>query len=482
MNIIDRLYYNTVGWIVDIISNICKNYIEHMICVIWLIGFIIIKSVDNVLHSIYYMLGFAYMRDYSKDECKNDYPIIMVHGLLGCDNDSDSVLGLNYWNVISYKKRQNYDPHGKVYTMRLPPCASDEKRAKYLSKIIDMFFFEQENGIHLIAHSQGASTVRYMINHLKPKHTKIDANGTTIGYRQYVKSIITINGSCKGSFLMDYFFKTDANNNFLRDKKTGKCISKNMKITKFLIRVVRFYHGMTKVFPSLNVFFYDLKWGEEYLTGDKIKHTRKKRDQVMMEYVENSKDNYPCESTLTCNNAEPMYTFSKSISCKCYDRISGLHRLNEIECKCERQEDSIKYVHVVGNIKSSRGIYAYFPKIYSDRIGTHDGVISCDSQSGYCGSERIDRDRKIYLGLDTLSYEAIKSKQHSGKAYNDFKTMDMPNLNMMHCLASSNTKIICVGMDGMSHIDIVFPHFPFTYKRINNLFGNLIKYARYIQR
>lgn len=515
MHIIEILYRKTIGRVFDIINSVCKNYIEYVICVVWLIGFMIIKTIDNVLHSVYYVLGLAYTRDYSREDCRNSYPIVMVHGFLGCDNDSDSVLGLNYWNVINYKKRQNYDPYSKVYTVRLPPCASDEKRARYLAKIIDMFFYEQENGIHLIAHSQGASTVRFMINRMKPRVMRTTESGEPLDYRNYVKSIITINGSCKGSFLMDFFFKTDQENNFIRDRSTGKCIPKNSKITNFLVRMMRFYHKLTNVFPVLNTSFYDLKWGKSYLTYDEIEQNIKEEltkgvnsvDQIFgkycdpalmeeyhnskhfehMEYIANSRDNYPCDSVLTCNNAEPMYTFSKNEICKCYDKIDGLHKLNDIECTCERQEDEIKYVHVIGNIESLKGIFAYFPKIYPDDVGPHDGVISCDSQSGYCGSERINKDKKIYLKIDTLSYETISG--HRGvnseilspkKRRSEFKTMEVPNLDMLHCLARNKIKIVCIGMDGMGHADIIFPHFPFTYKRINNMFGNLIKYVRYI--
>ncbi|VBB18849.1 hypothetical protein YASMINEVIRUS_1381 [Yasminevirus sp. GU-2018] len=519
MHILDILYSKTVGRIFGTIKYIGKNYVDYAICIVWLLIFVCIKTIDNLLHSVYHIAGLSYNRDYQREDCKNSYPIVMVHGLLGCENDSDSLFGLNYWNVVNYRRRQNYDPYGKVYTVRLPPFASDEKRAKYLSRLIDTFFYNQENGVHLIAHSQGASTIRYMINHYKPRSYKKDSNGIDVEYRSFVKSIITVNGSCKGSFVADMFFKTTNDKLIVRDSKTRKCIPKDYNpIGTSIGRFMRMYYRLTQIFPFLNTYVYDLKWGSSYKCYDDViqeieddlakgvksvdevfgkycdatlmedYYNNKKYEHI--EYIVNCNYDFPQDCLVSCNNAEPMYTHCKVGVCRCYDNIDGLHQLNDIKCNCKREDDLIKYVHVVGCIDTSRGIFAYFPKVFPSSVACHDGLVSGYSQSGYCGSEKIPRERKVYLKLDSLSYNAVINNDRCGdrdecngksEKMSEYRILEVPNLDLLHFLASSDqVKIVCIGMDGMTHGDIVLPHLPFTYKRINNLFGNLIKYARRI--
>jgi hypothetical protein len=64
----------------------------------------------------------------------------------------------------------------------------------------------------------------------------------------------------------------------------------------------------------------------------------------------------------------------------------------------------------------------------------------------------------------------------------EYRIVETPKLEALYCLApnNSNIKIVCVGVDGLTHFDIIFPPLPFTYKKINNPLGNLIKYTRHI--
>lgn len=512
MNILDIFYEKTVGRIINLVIDVIKNYIEYIIFTIWLTIYIIIKFVDNILHTVYDKIGLSYIRDYEREDCKNDYPILLVHGLFGCENDSDSVFGLNYWNVINHTRRKLYDPYNKIFTIKLPPYASDEKRARYLSRAIDMFFYKQEKHIHIIAHSQGASTVRYMINHSKP-HESVYCE-KKMEYRDFVRSIVTINGSCKGSFIADMFFMKDENG-FIRDKNTGQCIPSNKNnFASTMMRLIKYYRQLTIMFPLLKRSVYDLKWKgyiscdeiikdieddltkgsksvEEifgkYCDADLMEYYYNNRKLEHMEYIVNCKDNIPVSSLLSCNNTEPMYTYPINGDCRCYEKLKDEYEYHKTLCKCDRKEDKIKYLHVVGNVDTTRGILSYLPRIYPKNVACHDSLISGYSQSGYYGSECIPYDRKVYIKMDNLSYTSVihntQNKISDSKKNNsDYKIMEMPNLNVLHYLAiDDKIKIVCIGVNNMTHYDIAFPHLPFTYRKISNILGNVIKYVRFIK-
>jgi hypothetical protein len=169
-----------------------------------------------------------------------------------------------------------------------------------------------------------------------------------------------------------------------------KCVPKESGLARLIMRSMRFYHDLTKIFPVLNSSVYDLKWGNSYVRHADIVHEIeedlakgiKTVDETfgkycdpslmeeyynneqcdMMEYIANCKDNIPTESLITANNREPMYAYCRAGMCHRYDNIDGLHQINDIVCKCDRVDDNIKYVHIVGNVETLRDLFAYFPR------------------------------------------------------------------------------------------------------------------------
>src|SRR5690606_12384350 len=85
------------------------------------------------------------------------YPIVLVHGLYGFDQ----VLGIDYW----YRVIEALELGGaKVYTIPVPKLNTTELRGEHLLQgLHDLKAVSGFDKFHLMGHSHGGPTVRYII-------------------------------------------------------------------------------------------------------------------------------------------------------------------------------------------------------------------------------------------------------------------------------------------------------------------------------
>ena len=102
---------------------------------------------------------------------QTNYPIILVHGLYGFDN----IFIIDYW----YRIIEALELGGaEVYTSPVPKLNSTEYRGEYLiNSLEEMQAITGKNRFHLMGHSHGGPTVRYVLN-VRPD---LVASVTTIG-------------------------------------------------------------------------------------------------------------------------------------------------------------------------------------------------------------------------------------------------------------------------------------------------------------
>lgn len=119
----------------------------------------------------------------SSQPLKGSHPITLVHGILGFD-DSEPLLGLiQYWGGLDdYLRSEGV----AVLTPGMQAIGSDATRAGELKS--QLLYWMAANGYsktHLLAHSQGASTSRYMTSNL--------------GMSSKIASVTTINALNRGT-------------------------------------------------------------------------------------------------------------------------------------------------------------------------------------------------------------------------------------------------------------------------------------------
>lgn len=89
---------------------------------------------------------------------KTKYPIVLVHGLYGFDQ----VLGIDYWYRVAEAIELG---GGTVYTIPVPKLNTTEVRGEYLLQgLYDLQALTGASKFHLMGHSHGGPTVRYIID------------------------------------------------------------------------------------------------------------------------------------------------------------------------------------------------------------------------------------------------------------------------------------------------------------------------------
>ena len=130
-------------------------------------------------------------RGKSKSSLKGSYPVVMVHGILGFD-DRQPLLGVvSYWGGMDDHLRSKGAP---VLTPGLSAMNDDATRAAELKPQVNYWMAANNyRKVHLLAHSQGGSTSRFMTSNL--------------GMAGKIASITTINSLHRGTPVGDIALK-----------------------------------------------------------------------------------------------------------------------------------------------------------------------------------------------------------------------------------------------------------------------------------
>jgi len=123
---------------------------------------------------------------FSSDYTKTKYPVVLVHGLFGFDD----ILGIDYFYRIPQILRSGGT---QVYVIKVSAANDSELRGEQLLKQVrHIRAISGSKKVHLIGHSQGAQTIRYVAS-VKPK---------------FIASVTSIGGVNWGSSLADVVRRT----------------------------------------------------------------------------------------------------------------------------------------------------------------------------------------------------------------------------------------------------------------------------------
>lgn len=108
---------------------------------------------------------------FDQDYTKTNYPIVLVHGLFGFD----SVGPLDYWHRIPSELRVD---GAQVYVAQVAAGNSSEVRGEQLLRQVeDIIAISGKARVHLIGHSHGGPTIRYVAS-VRPD---LVASATSVG-------------------------------------------------------------------------------------------------------------------------------------------------------------------------------------------------------------------------------------------------------------------------------------------------------------
>ena len=122
------------------------------------------------------------------DRARTRYPIVLVHGMMGFDH-----LGpLSYWHDIVPRLRAQ---GAQVYTTSVSSFNSSEVRGEQLRQQVEAIVRQSGAAkVHLIGHSQGAATARYVADQ-RP---------------ELIASVTSVGGPTMGSEVADWVARLDA--------------------------------------------------------------------------------------------------------------------------------------------------------------------------------------------------------------------------------------------------------------------------------
>lgn len=87
---------------------------------------------------------------------RTKYPTVLVHGFMGFDK----IVGIEYFYRIPYEISRS---GGKVYTVNVPSVNSSEVRGEsLLAEVKQIIAATGAQKVHLVGHSHGAPTIRYV--------------------------------------------------------------------------------------------------------------------------------------------------------------------------------------------------------------------------------------------------------------------------------------------------------------------------------
>lgn len=130
----------------------------------------------NVSKAIFALLTFTLSvgftsSSYAGDEYKTEYPIVLVHGLFGFDD----VFGLDYFYGVSEMLTEG---GATVYTAKVSAANTSEVRGEQLLSYVEKVRAKTgKSKVHLIGHSHGGPTTRYVAS----IHPEYVASVTSIG-------------------------------------------------------------------------------------------------------------------------------------------------------------------------------------------------------------------------------------------------------------------------------------------------------------
>jgi len=156
-------------------------------------------------------LCFLNTNTYASDYTKTKYPVVLVHGLFGFDD----IIGIDYFYRIPQELRAGGT---EVYVAKVSAANDSELRGEQLLKQVRAIrSLSGSNKVHLIGHSHGAQTIRYVAS-VKPK---------------FVASVTSVGGVNWGSTLADVVRGTFAPESF-SEKVIAKLTNAMSKLIELL--------------------------------------------------------------------------------------------------------------------------------------------------------------------------------------------------------------------------------------------------------
>ena len=381
----------------------------------------------------------------------NKYPVFYVHGFIGDSNIY--ILGLGAYLDLNEIFEM---PERHTINLSCSPIASNRIRGEQIWTGIRQWYItnkiplDNDHPFILVGHSQGAQTCQYLVTEILPhmrsnKPYRNTANTSAKSDDKLVRSIITINGACKGSALVDIFYK---NGNII-----------NNYYSKVLIWLICLYAFVCEEFPSIKYYIYDLLLDPAIFTSD-----------FYASILELGWSQEQLTQFSKVNKYLPFIDFS----------------LMPEQAKTYLKNNHIRYLHASGNctVKFGRFLYPeinlfplWIPTYFYNLLVAgepNDGIITFNASSNF------------YVNTDTkLTNVIVEDETVNASFVATYVTDPITNVNIksiqdLHKLAISDDLIHTYHIDKIDHVPTLSWFLPWNYKRVTRAFAGITSYIRYL--